>query len=92
MSLTLFSSPGCHLCEQAEDIVDYVGVPFEVVDISADVELVRLYGIRIPVLKRSDGSELSWPFDALDVERFHRVSWLLLSIYPKPPERRSLRR
>ena len=52
MSLTLFSSPGCHLCEQAEDIVDYVGVPFEVVDITSDVELVRLYGVRIPVLKR----------------------------------------
>ncbi len=60
MSLTLFSSPGCHLCEQAEDIVDYVGVPFEVVDITSDVELVRLYGIRIPVLKRSDGAELGW--------------------------------
>ena len=54
MSLTLFSSPGCHLCQQAEDIVDYVGVPFEVVDITSDVELVRLYGVRIPVLKRSD--------------------------------------
>jgi len=70
MSLTLFSSPACHLCEQAEDIVDYVGVPFEVVDITTDVELVRQYGVRIPVLKRRDGSELGWPFDALDVERF----------------------
>ena len=45
-------------------------VSFEVVDITSDVELVRLYGVRIPVLKRSDGSELGWPFDALDVERF----------------------
>ena len=70
MSLILFSSPGCHLCEQAEDIVDFAGVAFEVVDISSNVELVRLYGIRIPVLKRSDGSELGWPFDTLDVERF----------------------
>ena len=70
MSLTLFSSPGCHLCEQAEDIVDYVGVSFAVVDISSDVDLVRQYGIRIPVLKRADGAGLGWPFDALDVERF----------------------
>ena len=70
MSLTLFSSPGCHLCEQAEDIVDYVGVSFAVVDISSDVDLVRQYGISIPVLKRADGAELGWPFDALDVERF----------------------
>ena len=70
MSLMLLSSPGCHLCDQAEEIVDHVGVSFEVVDISLNVDLVRLYGVRIPVLKRSDGAELGWPFDALDVERF----------------------
>ena len=40
------------------------------VDISSDVDLVRQYGFRIPVLQRADGSELGWPFDALDVERF----------------------
>jgi len=66
----LLSSPGCHLCDQAEEIVDHVGVSFEVVDISLNVDLVRLYGVRIPVLKRGDGAELGWPFDVLDVERF----------------------
>ncbi len=70
MSLMLLSSPGCHLCDQAEEIVDHVGVSFEVVDISLNVDLLRLYGVRIPVLKRSDGAELGWPFDVLDVERF----------------------
>ena len=25
MSLTLYTSPGCHLCEQAEEILDYFG-------------------------------------------------------------------
>lgn len=70
MSLMLLSSPGCHLCDQAEEIVDHVGVSFEVVDISLNVDLVRLYGVRIPVLKRGDGAELGWPFDVLDVERF----------------------
>ena len=66
----LYSSPGCHLCEQAEEMLDYLGIGFEVVDITSDVALVRLYGVRIPVLKRSDGSELGWPFDTLDIERF----------------------
>ena len=70
MSLILFSSPGCHLCEQAEHMLDYLDVSFEMADISSDVNLVRLYGIRIPVLKRDDGAELGWPFDAFDVERF----------------------
>ena len=70
MSLTLYTSPGCHLCEQAEEILDYLGVAFTAVDISTDVDLVRQYGVRIPVLQRSDKAELGWPFDSLDVERF----------------------
>jgi hypothetical protein len=51
-------------------MLDYLGIGFEVVDITSDVALVRLYGVRIPVLKRSDGAELGWPFDTLDIERF----------------------
>ena len=70
MSLTLYTSPGCHLCEQAEEILDYLGVDFRAVDISSDVDLIRKFGVRIPVLKRHDDAELGWPFDALDVERF----------------------
>lgn len=70
MSLTLYTSPGCHLCEQAEEILDYLGVGFTAVDISSDVDLVRKYGVRIPVVRRPDGAELGWPFDSLDVERF----------------------
>ena len=70
MSLTLYTSPGCHLCEQAEEILDYLGVAFAAVDISTDVDLVRRYGVRIPVLQRSDKAELGWPFDSLDVELF----------------------
>jgi len=70
MSLTLYTSPGCHLCEQAEEILDYVGVSFSAIDIGSDVNLVRKYGVRIPVVQRADGAELGWPFDSLDVERF----------------------
>ena len=58
MSLTLYTRPGCHLCEQAEEILDYLSVAFTAVDISADVDLVRQYGVRIPVLQRSDKAEL----------------------------------
>ena len=70
MSLTLYTSPGCHLCEQAEEMLDYLGVTFTAVDISNDVDLVRKYGVRIPVLQRFDSAELGWPLDTLDVERF----------------------
>ena len=71
MSLTLYTSPGCHLCEQAEEMLDYLGVAFNAVDISRDVDLIRIYGVRIPVLQRSDKAELGRPFDTLDIERFY---------------------
>ena len=71
MSLTLYTSPGCHLCEQAEEMLAYLGLAFNAVDISRDVDLIRIYGVRIPVLQRSDKAELGWPFDTLDIERFY---------------------
>jgi len=52
--LTLYSRPGCHLCDEMKAIVDRVSrsmpLTVEVVDISADAELEARYGLEIPVL------------------------------------------
>jgi hypothetical protein len=52
--LTLYSKPGCHLCEVLKDELSRVDlgrpVALTVVDISGDAKLVELYGRRIPVL------------------------------------------
>jgi glutaredoxin len=52
--VTIYSRPGCHLCDEMKAIVQRVAssVPLtiEEIDISTDVELERLYGIEIPVL------------------------------------------
>ena len=64
MKLLLYSTPHCHLCEQAEAILRSAGVDAEPVDISRDGALLERYGVRIPVLVRTgDGAELGWPFD-----------------------------
>jgi hypothetical protein len=52
-------------------MLDYLGLAFIAVDISQDVDLIRVYGVRIPVLQRGDKAELGWPFDTLDIERFY---------------------
>jgi glutaredoxin len=53
-SLTLYSKPGCHLCDEMKHVIDVVGtrVPLtlDVVDISTDPDLMARYGIEIPVL------------------------------------------
>jgi hypothetical protein len=52
--VTLYSRPGCHLCEQAREEVlrARARVPFELVeiDIEGDPELHRRYLERIPVV------------------------------------------
>ncbi len=54
MKLTLYSRPGCHLCDDMKAIVEWVArsVPLvlEDIDISTDVQLEQRYGLEIPVL------------------------------------------
>ena len=53
--LTIYSKPGCHLCDDMKEIVRRVvdgraGVQLEEVDISTDPGLLELYGLEVPVL------------------------------------------
>ena len=48
--VTLFGRPGCHLCEEAREVLDRVGVPYDVVDIEQDDDLLKRYLERIPVV------------------------------------------
>ncbi len=62
----LFSTVGCHLCEQAEQLLRSlpVTIDYNAQEISENEQWLDRYGIRIPVLHHlSSGDELSWPFD-----------------------------
>jgi hypothetical protein len=52
--LTVYSRPGCHLCDDMKAVVDRVArsIPstIEIVDISGDPDLETRYGLEIPVL------------------------------------------
>jgi glutaredoxin len=54
IALTLYSRPGCHLCDDMKATIERVArtVPLtlEVIDISSDAELEAAYGLEIPVL------------------------------------------
>ncbi|ATN13293.1 glutaredoxin family protein [Pseudomonas sp. FDAARGOS_380] len=72
----LFGTLGCHLCDIAEaEIMPLVehGLLVELVDITDPQDLTDVYGLRIPVLRRTDtGAELDWPFDTEQVVAFLR--------------------
>lgn len=73
--LYLYSTPGCHLCDLAKDILwpllnDYP-VRIEEVDVAESDELLKRYGVRIPVAVVADTSvELGWPFDSVQARDF----------------------
>lgn len=65
----VYSTIGCHLCDVAMGIVNACalldGATVCSLDIGEDNNLIREYGIRIPVIRHvQSGMELGWPFDA----------------------------
>lgn len=69
--LTLYGTPGCHLCDEAEALLCRAAgaraLAWRYVDIALEPALVARYGTRIPVLCHPDGRELTWPFSLLDI-------------------------
>lgn len=66
--LLFYTTAGCHLCEQAAEMLNELratrAVEIEAIDIADDYFLFELYGVRIPVVKSEEsGEELGWPFD-----------------------------
>jgi glutaredoxin len=55
--VTLYGRPGCHLCDDAQAVLDRVGHPYELVNIEEHEALHRRYLERIPVVA-VDGEEL----------------------------------
>ena len=71
----LYGTSACHLCEQAETLLEAlneqgVSVTYEKVDIANRDDLFERYGLLIPVLQNPQGSELLWPFDAAVLRDF----------------------
>lgn len=75
LCLRLYTTLGCHLCEQAETMISsQPGITLQRVEIADDAQLLECYGLRIPVLSRPDtGQELDWPFDAKAIIRLIAV-------------------
>jgi len=53
--LTIYSKPGCHLCDDMKDVVratiaNQPDMSLEEIDISTNGELLERYGLEIPVL------------------------------------------
>lgn len=74
--IILYSTLGCHLCDEAIAIIHPLLKKNEtctIVDIAEEDSLLEAYGVKIPVVKHvRSGSEIGWPFTA---DEF--IAWLL---------------
>ncbi len=68
--LILYSTLGCHLCDQALTIIRpqiTSESDIQIVDIADNETLFARYGVRIPVVKHeATGKEIGWPFGDRD--------------------------
>jgi hypothetical protein len=74
MKLLLFGTLGCHLCEEAEEIIalcEKKRTSIENIDIAEQLQWQDKYAIRIPVLFCPETEkELAWPFTQMQVQTF----------------------
>ena len=70
MRLTLYSRPGCHLCEDMAAGLEALGVEYQPVDIDRDPELQARYGWEVPVLTGPAGEVCRHFFDPIVVRDY----------------------
>lgn len=69
--LILYGTVGCHLCEDAERVLQALSLTYKTIDIIDDNRLLEKFATSIPVLEGVEETYLYWPFDETQV-----INWL----------------
>ncbi|WP_413699378.1 glutaredoxin family protein [Psychromonas sp. KJ10-10] len=68
--VTLYYTDGCHLCDDAIELLEQLNLSYQKVDIVDSQALVELYGTLIPVVENEQGAILNWPFSLQQLQQF----------------------
>jgi glutaredoxin len=72
--ITLYTRPGCHLCEDAADLLERLAgrIPLQIVEVNIleDVGLFERYKYSIPVVAVEGGPTLAAPIREADLLRW----------------------
>ena len=75
----MYSRPGCHLCDQAKDVIDRVRLrfpfAFRVIDIETDPELEKTYREQIPVVFINGNKAFKYHVDERELEKKVKKLW-----------------
>jgi glutaredoxin len=80
LRLTLYSKPGCHLCDDMKSLIhrviaqqpDAADFSLDEIDISSDRELLERYGLEIPVLLIDGKKVAKYRVSEVDLTRMVR--------------------
>ena len=77
--IEIYSRPGCHLCDEAKEVIERVGrrFPFalSVINIDTDPELQKLYGEQIPVVFINRNKAFKYHVDEAELEKKAKKLW-----------------
>ena len=77
--IEIYSRPGCHLCDEAKEVIERVGrrFPFalSVINIETDPELEKLYGEQIPVVFINGNKAFKYRVDEAELEKRAKRLW-----------------
>jgi hypothetical protein len=76
LEVRLYGKPGCHLCEQAEEMIEDLSSEYPLslqsLDITTDPALFERYRYEIPVITLADGRSLGGRIDRAELREFFR--------------------
>ena len=79
VQIDIYSRPGCHLCDEAREVVERVRLRFpfllRVINIETDPELEKSYGEQIPVVFINGNKAFKYHVDEAELEKKVKKLW-----------------
>ena len=77
--IEMFSRPGCHLCDEARDVIEqarsHYPFKFRIINIENERKLEAAYGTEIPVVRINGNKAFKYRVDSQELERKLRRLW-----------------
>lgn len=95
-TVRFFTKPGCHLCEQAEELLEQIAtecpMDLEMIDITEDMDIFDRYRYEIPVIAVEGGGTASGRITEADLRRVLHLGPFRPARTQPPPFSQEVRR
>ena len=79
IEIEIYSRPGCHLCDEAKEVIDRVRLRFpfaiRVINIETDPDLEKTYREQIPVVFINGNKAFKYHVDERELEKKVKKLW-----------------